>query len=805
MAPPQVTTSIGTFRPTALYSYDQFNNVTVYSDPIQTNKYGGDWVGSNPGHPYSTGDNLCGAIAGSAIYTYNYSDASEPYGYLTDTYTPLGYHTAIVYSTSAEGGDYGLPTSVTGTSFTQNNGTNAQPQQSFTYDAYGNLQTYSKGYGSYQLSYDLMHRMTSVTDPDSVTSRTYYNPDSTVECKQTAYQYSLDGAACGTYSEDYTYDPDANELSETHHHGQTPTNGVATGITQKWYDGEDRLIEVSLPSDDYADKSVPGRTRYIYDLTEDVNVTFSGTNQSPSYPAHGNVYKTQNYSPATPGDALSWNDVNGNAFDSLNRSVDRYQYTPGTATGGIRGSWAGTLEAWSSTYDATPYVGLLTSKTDPIGTITSYTYDALNRPLSIGFNDGVTAGRTYVYDPDGRAASISSTAFTTPDTYQYDADGRETQYVEASGGGTTAPATVAYSYYPSGWRSALTVSASPAISQSNVLSYNYRNDGARTSLAIAGQSQPFVWTYTNSGRPLTQSDPLTGLAPTNNPTAPFVAKTYSYDAYGRLNALTLPGPLSGSSSSGLQYQNMTYTTEGELAQFGTNASTAATSAFPTGVAYQYDVRGENAVVGGSSGKTSGAFDSLNESMFLGGALCPTSSAGTAMPANPPLVQPVCEQDTDYFTGVNGAGGPYTYSQGCSGAYQWAYDMDGREATQSVYPVSNYLCTDAEIPLTEARVYDAENHTLSSTTYAGLAATQTGQTALEWGPSGNVRTVTVSPGNSGAASTTTTLHWDGNQLLFVTDPNGNLLQVNAEKLGEEIYSVAGEISPQGKASSWTIVI
>ena len=49
-AQPQVATSRGTFRPTALYSYDQFNNLTVYCDPIQTHTYGGDWIGT-PGIP----------------------------------------------------------------------------------------------------------------------------------------------------------------------------------------------------------------------------------------------------------------------------------------------------------------------------------------------------------------------------------------------------------------------------------------------------------------------------------------------------------------------------------------------------------------------------------------------------------------------------------------------------------------------------------------------------------------------------------------------------------------------------------
>ena len=173
----------------------------------------------------------------------------------------------------------------------------------------------------------------------------------------------------------------ANELSETHHHGQTPTNGVVTGITQKWYDGEDRLIEVQLPSDASTDNSVPWRTRYIYDLTEDANVSFSGTNQSPSYLAHGNLYETQNYFPVSGATALSWNDVNGNAFDALDRSVTRYQYSPGNG-----------VEAWTSVYDTAPYQGLLASKTDPMNVTTTYAYDDLNRQQSITFSDGVTPG-----------------------------------------------------------------------------------------------------------------------------------------------------------------------------------------------------------------------------------------------------------------------------------------------------------------------------------------------------------------------------------------------------------------------------
>ena len=201
---PSVTTSIGTFRPTKLFSYDQFNNVLSYCDEAKTNALGLNWTGT-PAASYMLCPTGTGAT-GATQYVWDDVDSYEPFGLLISSYTPLGYEETYAYTGGAVSDNYGLPSSVVGASFAQSNGTNAQPQQSFTYDAYGNLQTYSKGDGSYQLSYDLMHRMTSVTDPDSVTSRTYYNPDSTVECKQAAYQYSLDGATCGTYSEDYTYD-----------------------------------------------------------------------------------------------------------------------------------------------------------------------------------------------------------------------------------------------------------------------------------------------------------------------------------------------------------------------------------------------------------------------------------------------------------------------------------------------------------------------------------------------------------------------------------------------------------------------
>jgi hypothetical protein len=46
-----------------------------------------------------------------------------------------------------------------------------------------------------------------------------------------------------------TYDADGNALTETHHFGYTSSSPAPIVPTQKWYDGEDRLVEVEEPYD----------------------------------------------------------------------------------------------------------------------------------------------------------------------------------------------------------------------------------------------------------------------------------------------------------------------------------------------------------------------------------------------------------------------------------------------------------------------------------------------------------------------------------------------------------------------------
>lgn len=500
VASPPVTTSIGAIRPTATYSYDQFHNLDAYCDPVY-NEYNS-WY--NPANSPPT----CSAGSGVTSYGYDYSDTDEPFGKLTNIQSAGGYATRIAYDTASSGGDFGLPLSITGATFTQNNNNNSSdltsitPQVLLSYDGNGNVLTYSAGDGPYSLTYDstnlatAMNRLVSVTDPDSVTTYTYYNSDGSLACTQSAYQHALDGAACGAHSRDYTYDQDGDPTSVTTHFGQTATNNVAPGTTSNWYDGIDRLVEVQIPSDALSDNSVPWRTRYIYDLSLGGSVQFTGSGAPGPFSAFGGLYKTQNYFTA-PGGSLGWNDVTGNAYDALDRPLTRLQYSPGNG-----------IQTWTRAYDANGYYGLPTSTVDPMDVTTSYGYDSLGRLSSLSFSD-TTPNRTYLYDPDGRTAQIGAQRYTSPDSYTYDADGDVIAYTEATASGLTSPATISYAYYAPGLRKSLSVS-SAALSANPEFTYNYRTDGLRTSLLVAGQTKPFAWSYNNAGQMTSQSDPYTG-------------------------------------------------------------------------------------------------------------------------------------------------------------------------------------------------------------------------------------------------------------------------------------------------------
>lgn len=420
---PSVQTSLGTGRPLARYSYDQYNNLVAYCDPQ---------------YVWTTGATACNPGSGVTHYTYDYTDGNEPYGRLTDTYTPLGYHHAIAYTTSAQaGGDYGLPTDVTGDPITQSIDSTTPSRTTHTtviYDGNGNAVCYSTlqdGGGThwYRATYDGLNRRVATADADDaslsvsqcantagiagshIQSTTSYYPNGQVSATQSPGEY-----AAGV-STTYTYDPDGNPLSETQHYGNQ------AGTTTKWYDGADRLVEVEQPHDPrtnpqgtaYDYFAYAWLTRYIYDLSQGNNVSVDGA----SFRAYGNLYKTQEYVPSNPvvqagttPAAPAWTDVRGTGFDALDRALSSYENA------------FGTTPKLSNTYDGNGYYGLLSGTQNAAGQqslLTYYSTGWLDQKSYLN-DGGVTPSQTYGYDADGRATSITSSQFGM-ESHVFDADG----------------------------------------------------------------------------------------------------------------------------------------------------------------------------------------------------------------------------------------------------------------------------------------------------------------------------------------------------------------------------------------------
>ena len=504
VAKPSVTTNAGGLRPTATFSYDAFNNVVSYCDPVYNTT--NSWY--NPANPPPT----CPNIAGATRYTYSYP-TWEPFGIVTDSYTPLGSHKHFTYDAN----NYGLPISVADDGFTQENGSTIAPTQLFSYDGFGNLVCYSKlqdGAGThwYRLTYDSLNRRTAVADPDDatlsvaacpnagvpgsyvVTNTGYYN-DSSVAFIQTPAEHA------GGFTPTYQYDSDGDQVSSTQDYGGAP------GTKQSFYDGDDRLVEVIEPTNDNWN-IYPWLTRYIYDLTQGGSVSMQ---YGSAYTAYGNLYKTQRLVPGTlvtfdPGSSTLTVNAQNATRQSLARaagtSSPKPTATPSAAISAFRArvfkpsganhlqSSAGIVRLNSSRSAATNARAALARPMLAEGSVPSGSwYDVSGS----GFDglDRKVAG--YKYIPGENTISTDAFQFdqsssydapgllvdeTTPvgdvKSYSYDNDGNQTAVAFANSTASTFTAGRNYSVDPDGR------TASVGNAQFGTWQYKYDQDGRET-------------------------------------------------------------------------------------------------------------------------------------------------------------------------------------------------------------------------------------------------------------------------------------------------------------------------------------
>lgn len=715
----------GALRPTQTVSYDQHYNVTAACDPNYNASHNSTWTATP-----SPSDSLCPAGLGTTHYTYTYTDTTnQPFGKLTDTYTPTGYHYQVTYDSNG----YGLPVQIQGDPISDDHG--RVPTTNFGYNSYGLVTSYGNGSGTATFTYDNLNRRSTATDPDNHTSYTYYNADGTVYKTETPYQHAT------SWGDTASYDQDGDLVQTSVYRMTTATSTPAPDTTNRWYDGDDRLVEMQQAADPKSDLYVnPWTTRYLYDLSQNNTSgsppAFNGMN---SYSAHGNLFKTQELLP--PNNPLSvtspaprsvantaFLDLNGNAFDALDRPTARYSLISQT------GSGSESLVKQTLTYDASTYFsGDFTGKLTEACNSASpqqcswYSYDAVGDTTQMHFNDSSSPDRSATYDADGNLTSLTSLVFGT-ESYQYDAEGRELTKQEATGGGVTSPAKFTHKYYADGTLKQLDV-ASGGLTQTALFAYSYRPDGRIQSLAVTYAAQANVgtttdaFTYTSAGRPTQRSE--TGTGAYSSPSS------WQYDSYGRLTQINFPACNNCivPTPTNPQLTSFTWDPQGQL------MATASQT-------FSYTVRGE-------------ALSS--QTLMANGVSVPTQSAAAL----------------DTQAGIYIGGGNY--------------DSAGR-------------LLGGALPGAPTIAYDSENHTVSASTTIGavtssippvVAQTFGALGIYQWGPSGEPVRIGSAIGTSHtipSASSVTydTLHWDGGQLIFTTNPSGHVDDI---KIGG-----SGDITP-----------
>jgi len=544
--------------PTTLIDYDSFSNVTAYCDPVLVHSITADyWNGQ-----YDAGaDNYCSSQFStnhpSAQYTY---PSYQPNGELAAVVSATGYTRSISYQATSQGGaDYGLPTDITGTTIQQFDGSTRRPIQSASYDAHGNLvcaktDTAASASGGIAattvMTYDALNRLVASGDPDdasltgSCSTKTAGIPSSTIV---TARTYFADGSLATTKTPSeaalnagtaYAYDLDGDLASVA------PFNpSLQTARLKLWFDGVDRLVETQQPADPGTPGDIPISLRYLYDLSQTGSATtLTGT----AVTAHGNLYDVLKNTPN------GWIDFRYAAADAVDRTTRSYAFAPCPAQVGPpapAGAIYCSQAAYSTRYDwdqspslnpGAPAPGLLVASLDGMGISRAMTYDGLESVDTVNYS-GATSGHAYAHDFDNRLAQTDDVG------YAYNADG-------TSVGEVSANTSVVYSYYPDSTRSGVSATTSrnstgDIVSQPNLYSYAYRNDGLLVDEAFGVSSQSVAWTYTRGGRMTAMND--------FNDLTPSVSAQYA-DGHGRLSTYVTP---SGT------YAGFVYDAQGRLTQY----------------------------------------------------------------------------------------------------------------------------------------------------------------------------------------------------------------------------------------------
>jgi RHS repeat-associated protein len=360
----------------------------------------------------------------------------------------------------------------------------------------------------------------------------------------------------------------------------------------------------------------------------------SGTYTAYAYDAGGNLSAvTQGVQTRT------------NTYDGLGR-VTSYSIPETTPTGGSQQ----TTYLYYTTSGGTLCSGdpsAVCRRTDARGVITTYSYDALNRPTQISYNVGSTgvpstSTVSYAYDSGGSSAYAigrltSMTDGVGSESYTYDQIGRVTQVQKVIGSATY---TTGYAYNAGSQLSQITYpSGSTVVVQSYDAIGRLCSVGASSSSCTSGTRYAYGFTYNAPQQ-------VTGFTYANG-----VAANFGYSA-SRLQMTSLAYSKSSTTLFGLNYYygyDSNYCPTGatgnngqiqcikdtvqsvrstsynydSLGRLSTGATAGGSSAYPQwGFSWTYDRYGnrtnQNVTAGSGPGPSPSVSTSTNQIVSLGG-------------------------------------------------------------------------------------------------------------------------------------------------------------------------------------------
>ncbi|MFD5629974.1 DUF6531 domain-containing protein [Streptomyces sp. NPDC127072] len=434
----------------------------------------------------------------------------------------------------------------------------------YTYDVGNRLKdTTDATQGTSSLTYDSMSRLSSSTD--AAGAKTTYTYDKAGRLyKMTTPRGNVAGADPAKYTWIYGYDKVGNQTTVTDPLGKT---------TKTDYDAESRPVLVTDPL---------GHTRATkYDAESNIVETKDGLTKATTYTYDDNNQLKTVTDPDTRIVSYGYDDVGnltsettplGNkttyAYDANGRLTDTVE-PRGNVTGADPAQYT-----WHTSYDA---VGNVTGITDPFGSTNTRSYDAANNLLRS--TDARTNATDYGYDELNQLIRVNA-----PDTgttvlaydvlgnlktrtdakqhvtaYEYDKASRLTKITDP------LMRSTAFAYDPDGNRKLVTnargQTQTSTFDARNLLTQTTYSDGTPTvthtyddasrpktiadgtgtrtleydnadrplSITSPGATNPFKYTYTNTGQVKTRTYP------------DGYAVSYDYDTDGRVKAQTTGG------------------------------------------------------------------------------------------------------------------------------------------------------------------------------------------------------------------------------------------------------------------------